>query len=51
MLEVMWARMAAGDMAAATGVVNKVPTPAAVAPMITILSVYLLAGMRPESTS
>ena len=47
----MCARMVAGDMAAETGVVNSVPTPAAVAPMMTILPVYFDAGMRPELTS
>ncbi|MCY1523781.1 hypothetical protein D9M68_586880 [compost metagenome] len=51
MLDVMWARMPAGDMAGETGVANSVPTPAAVAPMITTLPAYLVAGMRPETTS
>ena len=37
MLEVVCATICAGDSACDTGVVNGVPTPAAVAPMITIL--------------
>ena len=51
MLEVMCAMVSAGDIDAETGVANAPPTPAAVAPMITILSAYLLAGMAPEITS
>ena len=51
MLEVVCATICAGVSACASGVVNGVPTPAAVAPMITTCPAYLVAGIWPESTS
>jgi hypothetical protein len=51
MLDVMWAMVSAGDRPAWPGTGKVTPTPAAVAPMITILSAYLLAGILPFSTS
>ncbi|MDT4847646.1 hypothetical protein FQZ97_817110 [compost metagenome] len=51
MLDVVCARMTAGESAVDTGVLNGVPTPAAVAPMMTILPAYFEAGILPETTS
>ena len=52
MLEVMWAIISTGDSAGVAGRRRScVPTPAAVAPISTILSVYLAAGILPVSTS
>ena len=46
-----FASVSTGAIAGDTGVTMVVPTPAAVAPMSTILSVYLLGGILPFSTS
>jgi hypothetical protein len=45
------ASVSTGGMAGDTGVTDAVPTPAAVAPISTILSAYLVAGILPVSTS
>jgi hypothetical protein len=50
-LAVWWARMEAGDSAGDTGVLNSVPTPAAVAPTITMRSRSKSAATRPANTS
>ena len=50
-LETEWARVSTGGMAGDTGVTWCVPTPAAVAPMSTMRSRYLSAGILPVSTS
>ena len=45
------ARVSTGGVAGEIGVTEVVPTPAAVAPIRTILPAYLLAGILPASTS
>ena len=51
MLEVMCAMASAAGNTGPAGVLKNVPTPTAVPPIITILSVYLDAGIFPETTS
>ncbi len=51
MLDTVWASVTTEGMLDETGVTCSVPTPAAEAPMSTILSLYLAAGILPLSTS